>query len=356
MSEIKVLDFNYGKEFEYEQYKSGSFPSHSFYGMIELEKKGYEVKYVSTSRKSGIKGIINNTRLILNSKCNILFCSYIYIMPLLGIALLKNIGLCRTIKIIGISHTSFHDDYSFINRLICKFVYRAFDRIFFHSLKNMEEGAATGILKPDKLKLLHWGVDLNYLDETISSNENKTDYFISTGREYRDFPVLISSFSQTNLDLKIYTNKTNYENNYEFLSEFENKYPNIEIKFVTRNKETAIHLVNLTAESFCVVIPLQKEASYYCVGHTSIVEALALGKPIIASANDYHPIDVEKEHVGIKIKSLDPSEWIKAIIYLSEHKEEAKIMGENGKKLAREKYNIEVCANEILDSIKYLSK
>ena len=354
MSEIKILDFNYGKEFEYEQYKSSSFPSHSFYGMIELEKRGYEVKHVSMSCKSGIKGIIDNTRLILNSKCNILFCSYIYIMPLLGMALLKNIGLCRKIKIIGVSHTSFHDDYSFINRIICKLVYRAFDRIFFHSLKNLEEGAATGILRPDKLKQLHWGLDIKYLDGIISSNKNKVDYFISTGREYRDFPVLISAFSQTNLNLKLYTNKTNYENNYEFLSELENKYSNIEIKFVTRNKETSIHLINLTAQSFCVVIPLQKEASYYCLGHTSIVEALAMGKPIIVSSNDYHPIDVEKEHVGIKIGSSDPSEWIKAITYLSEHKEEARLMGENGKKLAREKYNIDICANEILDSIKYL--
>lgn len=356
MSEIKILDFNYGKDLEYKQYKSGFSPSHSFYGMIEIEEKGYEVKHVSMSRKPGLKSIIDNIRLILNSKCNILFCSYIYIMPLLGIALLKNIGLCRKIKIIGVSHTSFHDDYSFTNRLICKFVYRTFDRIFFHSLKNLEEGAATGLLRSDKLKLLHWGIDLRYLDQVLRSNQKNANYYISTGREYRDFPVLISAFSQTNLDIKIYTNKTNYENNYEFLSEFKNKYPNIEIKFVTRNKETSNDLVNLTAQSFCVVIPLQEEASYYCVGHTSIVEALALGKPIIVSANYYHPIDVEKERVGIKIKSSDPSEWIKAITYLYEHKEEAKIMGENGKRLAREKYNIEICANEILDSITSLSK
>ena len=352
MPKIKILDFNYGKELEYEQYKSGSFPSHSFYGMIEIEEKGYEVRHVSMSRNSGLKGIIENTRLILKSKCNVLFCSYIYIMPLLGIALLKNIGLCRKIKIIGVSHTSFHDDYSFINRLICKFVYRTFNRIFFHSSKNLDEGVATGILDSDKLKLLHWGIDLKYLDEIISSSENTGDYFISTGREYRDFPILISAFSQTNLYLKIYTNKTNYENNYEFLSEFENKYPNIKITFVLRSKETFIDLANKTAQSFCVVIPLQKEASYYCLGLTSIVEALAMGKPIIVSANDYHPIDVEKEYVGIKVKSSDPSEWLKAITYLSEHKEEAKLMGENGKKLAREKYNIEICANEILDSIK----
>ncbi len=354
MSKIRILDFNYGKELEYEQYKSGSSPSHSFYGMIEIEKKGYEVKHVSMSRLSGLKGIIENTLLIINSKCNVLFCSYIYIMPLLGIAILKNIGLCRKLRIIGVSHTSFHDDYSFFKRLFCKFVYRIFDRIFFHSLKNMEEGVATGFLKSDRLKLLHWGIDLKYLDEIISSTENKADYFISTGREYRDFPILISAFSQTNINLRIYTNKTNYENNYEFLSNFENKYSNIEIKFVTKSKETSLHLANLTAQSFCVVIPLQKEASYYCLGHTSIVEALAMGKPIIVSSNDYHPIDVEKEHVGIKINSSDPSEWIKAITYLSEHKEEAKLMGKNGKRLAREKYNIEICADEILDSIKAL--
>lgn len=346
---IKILDLNYGKATEYDEYLKGVLPSHPLYGMIEIEKKGYEVKHVSMPRGSKIKSIIQIVNIILKSDCNLIFFSYIYVMPLFGIALLKNIGFCRNIHFIGISHTDFHKDYSFRNKFLCRFTYRIFDRIFFHSPKNLEESIASGFIDSNKLKLLHWGIDSKFLRAAIP-NSKQGDYFISTGREYRDFPILINAFSKTNYKLKIYTNMVNYENNYEFLKKYINKYPNVEINLVKKGCAN-LQLAELVANSLCVVVPLIKEACYYCLGHTSIIEALALGKPIIISANDYHPIDVEKEHVGIKIKSFTSEEWVKAILYLNEHRDEAELMGKNARRLADEKYNIDVCADEILNSI-----
>lgn len=347
---IKILDLNYGKATEYEEYLKGLLPSHPLYGMIEIEKRGYEVKHVSMPRGSKMKSIIQIVKIILKSDCNVIFFSYIYIMPLLGIALLKKIGFYRNIHFIGISHTDFHKDYAFVDKRLCRFIYRIFDCIFFHSPKNLEESIASGFVDSKKLKLLHWGIDLKFLRASIS-NLKQGDYFISTGRENRDFPILIDAFSKTNNRLKIYTNVVNYENNYVFLEKYIHKYPNVEINLVEKGNVSYLQLAELVANSLCVVVPLVKEACYYCLGHTSIVEALALGKPIIISANDYHPVDVEEEHVGIKIKSFTSEEWIKAILYLNKHPDEAALMGENARRLADEKYNINICADEILNSI-----
>ena len=70
-----------------------------------------------------------------------------------------------------------------------------------------------------------------------------------------------------------------------------------------------------------------EEFCTYCVGHTSIVEALALGKPLIVTDNPYHPIDVEKEGVGLKVKPSDSQSLVGAVNYLKNNREQALEMG-----------------------------
>jgi glycosyltransferase involved in cell wall biosynthesis len=350
--DMKIMDFNYGKSEEYKEFKEGKIASHPLYGMIEIENAGYEVKHISMSKKNGLKGIIANTKLILKARCNILFCSYIYIFPLLGIVFLKRLGFCKKLHIVGVCHTNFHEDYSFVYRFICRFVYRSFDHIFFHSPKNMLEATSNHYVEASKMSVLHWGIDLNFLYYHNVLLEAESDkHYISTGKEYRDFNILIDAFAGLDSKLNVYTNVTNYENNYDFLVDYIDKYKNIDINLVEKNQYNYNQFIDLVAKSYCVVIPLMKNHCYYCLGHTSIVEALALGKPIIVSENEYHSIDVEKCGVGLKIRSFEPEEWKRAINYLSSHEMVVNEMSKKALKLAKEKYNIEVCAKEILSVI-----
>nr|WP_320038345.1 glycosyltransferase [uncultured Bacteroides sp.] len=348
---MKVLNLGYGLKTIYSFYQQGNYPSQLLYGMVEIQKKGIEVEYASLSKKRGIKGIIENTKLVQKSKCDIIFFPYIYSNPILGIAILKLLRICK-IPILGVSHSNVNNKKKYsISYFFNKIAYQSFSKIFFHSPLNMEESIKSQIISPDRTELLHWGADLSFYLKNINETNTNNIFFISTGKENRDFKTLLESFSKTNLNLEVYTNITNYTQDYSYLLDYKQKSQNILISLVENSKQSTQNLARRVADSFCVLIPLNKDSCNYCVGHTSIVEALALGKPIIVSTNDYHPIDVEKENVGIKVKSSDPAEWIKAITYIYEHKEEAKLMGENGKKLAREKYNIEICANEILDNI-----
>jgi len=83
----------------------------------------------------------------------------------------------------------------------------------------------------------------------------------------------------------------------------------------------------------------------YCLGLTSIVEAMALGKPIISSVNPYSPVDIEKEEIGFVVRNV--VEWKSALQYISENPDEAKKMGIRARSLAEKKFNIEKCSQQI---------
>lgn len=89
--------------------------------------------------------------------------------------------------------------------------------------------------------------------------------------------------------------------------------------------------------------------SNYSVGLTTLVEALGIGLPIIVSDNPYFEMDVEREGVGVKVPYGDVEAWVKAVNYLSENKELAVKMGLKARKLAEDKYNLELYSKEIVD-------
>ena len=97
-----------------------------------------------------------------------------------------------------------------------------------------------------------------------------------------------------------------------------------------------------------------KEKINYCVGLTSVIEAMAYGKPIISTYNPYFPIDLEKEKIGFFVYSVD--DWRRAIDYLVQNPNEAYLMGQRARKLAEEYYNIQQCANQIERIIRELSE
>ena len=75
-----------------------------------------------------------------------------------------------------------------------------------------------------------------------------------------------------------------------------------------------------------------------------MVEALALGKPIICSRNPQIPIDFDKEGCGISVDYYDTQGWENAITYIYTHPKEAAEMGKRARKLAEERFNDWICA------------
>ena len=80
----------------------------------------------------------------------------------------------------------------------------------------------------------------------------------------------------------------------------------------------------------------------YTVGLTTLVEAYALGIPVVCSKNPNFEIDIDKEEIGIAVEYGNVEGWVKAIRYLSTHPEKAREMGENARNLAINFFSISI--------------
>lgn len=79
-----------------------------------------------------------------------------------------------------------------------------------------------------------------------------------------------------------------------------------------------------------------------------IFEYMAASLPIVASDFSLWKEIIEREKCGICVNPLEPKEVVKAIQYLIKHPEEAREMGQNGRKAVLEKYNWENESKKLL--------
>jgi len=83
---------------------------------------------------------------------------------------------------------------------------------------------------------------------------------------------------------------------------------------------------------------------------------MATGLPVIASNFPLWKEIIEGNNCGLTVNPFEPKEIAKAVEYLIEHPEEAKKMGENGRKAVLEKYNWENESKKLLKIYKELSE
>ena len=173
--------------------------------------------------------------------------------------------------------------------------------------------------------------------------------FITTGKEHRDFATLLKAFAETGLPVEVFTTP---DPEYQTLLKAYEAYSNIQVHF------TVGILPHMLATEVCrsrfVVICCQDFP--YTVGLTTLVEAFALGLPVVCTRNPKFEMDIEKEGVGIYVDYNDVEGWKQAITYLYTHPEEARQMGHNGRNLAEREFNLEHYTYELSVILKNMAK
>ena len=338
----RIVNIDYGIDVVRSQYKEGKTSRRLFYGTLQLEEH-FDVVYDSFNAYSRWKFFINNFKLLQSD--DMIYMPYLYTSTLIIISFLLALGLYRSRKLVVVCHKTLDAGYDYISHWLYKKLYSTIDFFLFHSPKNMEESVKASLVKANHAQILQWGDDLQYVDNNFSKSIGAG--FLSSGSEQRDFRILIDAFSHTGAQLELYTNKVHYDNNYDFLSKEQGKYTNIKIEFVERNAKTAQFLGQRTSECMCVVIPILKDRINYCVGLTSVVEAMAMGKPIISTRNPFFPVDLEKERIGFFVD--DVVSWEYAIRYIADHPKDAAAMGQRARLLAEKMFNIDATAAQIAD-------
>lgn len=220
--------------------------------------------------------------------------------------------------------------------------------MFFFSQKHIEESIQLDKVPSKKLELVHWGPDLKFYDHILAavSDEHRTG-FISTGKENRDVDTLMKAFLETDASLEIYISKTCGSINYE--EKLGQYSPCDRIKIHYTNGVIPYILAQIVATKQFVVIPCLEYS--YTVGLTTLVEALALGMPVICTKNPYYEMDIDEEQIGVTVAYGDVQGWRNAINFLMDNPIIAKNMGENARRLAEKSFNLEVFSKEVAISL-----
>lgn len=320
----------------YRSFKKGEYPEHLLYGSSELERMGYKLAFLPQDKDKG--NILKILACLFKEKPEIILIPYVLNKHML-LALFKQVFFRKT-KLFGWIHKDLIPRSSgkvlslILKVYVSKFI-NYFDKIFCLSKTTLLE--ETVAFNAKNLEFIPWAGDFNYYKQFYTAKDKS--YCISTGKENRQIDLLIRAVNDSDGYAKIYINDDSFKDR-----------GSSNILLNTGWFELDRLLVEVANSSF-VVIPINEKKINYCVGLSSVTEAMCLGKPIIATYNPYWHIDIEKENIGIYIRNNTKEEWVDAINLLSSNKELCVEMGRNARRLAEEQYNFSIALQMMRDII-----
>lgn len=178
--------------------------------------------------------------------------------------------------------------------------------LFFLSEKTMLNTISAGLTKTSRCSVPGWGADNMFFSEIKTEDKG---YFVSTGKENRDFDTLIEAFRRTGAPLKIITSRGHAGADYSDLPERCRDIPNIEVIITENSGAVYPQMLQAMAEAKALVCPLRRDKLNYCVGLSTIADAEGLRKPLVITRNPYH--DNERLRPFHVVETVE--DWCKAI-------------------------------------------
>ena len=325
------------------EWKQGKFPSHFLYGALQL--KDYGIDVVWHHQRHTYKRL----RDMLVATWKVLTCrqpyGVLYATHTLGIEpviLLRALRLYRH-PIVVWHHQPIVRAKNPLREALARLFYRGMDHMIFFSEKLMQDSLLSEKADPRRMSMVHWGADLEYYGPFQAYSPLPTPPFISTGKELRDFETLLQAFRETGLPLVLFAERRRQ-------AYFESLHPAENIDLHYGDRPIPHEIAQYVARSRCVCICCQR--SNYTVGLTTVVEALALGLPILCTRNPQMPMDIEAEGCGFWLEPNDVEGWKDKLCFIAAHPDEAAAMGRRGRALAERYYNVDQCGKEVVDIIK----
>lgn len=335
------------------KWKEGRFPGHFLYGATHLPQYGVDVimhKHKAISSRFSLMLYVTRKILTCHEHFDAIYATHFNGLEL--IITLRALHLYRKPIIIW-HHQPIVKSDSSMREMFARLFYKGIDHMFFFSERLIEESLKSEKANEERMQVCHWGADLENYDRIMADNADVEPHgYISTGKEKRDMPTLIRAFSATGQELSIFVAYNACGDNYlEILNDLRPS-SNVQVNFIKGLIPNELALK--VWQSKCVVICCQE--TNYTVGLTTLVEALALGKPVICTRNTAFPIDIDKEGIGISVSYYDSVGWEKAIRHMTANPEEAEEMGKRARKLAEKIYNLDNCTKEVAEAIKKFEK
>jgi glycosyltransferase involved in cell wall biosynthesis len=321
---------SYGGRKGWEKIKQGLLPGHHLWGCMQLVRMGYEVAIAEPLPHFafGRRALPHDLRLLRSAydwlrKDDIIYCGHtlLYWLPLL-----KTLGTLRR-HIVSLTYARETLDFCGAHSGIVALTPAAADQ-------------ARKMAPKAKVAHLAWGVEPSFFPVLTFSPR----WFLSCGRTHRDHSTLSAAASLCQEPIRVIAPS---------LPSGLSWPPNVSITTggiddTTVTYEELLHDYYAQSAGSLIILqpdPLEKTA----VGFTNLLEAMAMGRPVIVTRSGAlaGELDVERAECGLHVPAGDPAALASAIASLVADPARAKAMGEKGRQLCASHYNINRFARDL---------
>lgn len=235
--------------------------------------------------------------------------------------------------------TSMYENKSKKKMWLLKHAHEKIDKILIWSSVQRNIAIRQLGISPEKIKLLKRGTDQKFWSPLPAT----TDMICSVGMEMRDYPTLVEAIRPLDVPCHIAVSKRVRGELFETVQrvyEIDEMPGNVSV-----GRKGYVELRELYARSRFAVVPLLPTDSDN--GLTSILEAMAMGKPVICS-QAVGQVDVIQDGVtGIFVPPGDPEALRREIINLWNNPRRAEEMGKAARRYIEENHTMEQFAASI---------
>lgn len=321
------------------QILADKIPSNHLCGLVELQRLGYNVSF----KDSRPQGPLRKLTRFINEKLGFNLKDFKTILSLRNYDVIVVKGAfstsvtiaCRLFnKKIVYLDTLFRLPRNLLRKIIYKINIHLSNGSIVYSRSQMELCSKLFNVPPTRLKLIHFAIDVPFFKRSNSFKIDLEPFVLSVGRDLaRDYWTLVEAMNGLGVGLKIVTLPY-------LLKDVSLNNPYIEVL----ENLTYERLFQLYAEALFVVIPLKKWGTAYSSGTTSLLEAKALGKGVIAT---YSKPLAEYLGQGEGVLYVEPENVKKLrekIMSLLENPDDRIRLETRGNEVVKNNYNMDVFA------------
>ncbi|MBW4691934.1 MAG: glycosyltransferase family 4 protein [Lyngbya sp. HA4199-MV5] len=345
---------NYPMDHAWDSWQNGEYPGHHLWGATHLAQHGIEVEIVpyqtmmllnKMGRKLGLGDHLDQQLRVLFHRADFDVVYSACQTTTFLLALLRSLRLFRK-PIVALIHHPF--DHTLSDALFLN----GHDRLLCLSSTIMEPFAQEpGIHK--KMDAIEWGADLPFYrmksERSTPFDTAKPSYIVSAGKTERDHNTLVNAFLDIDYPLEIYCSAATAPS----LKALPDRIT-IHASDSAHNAVSYQALLTAYRHAYAIAIPLTN--TNHLAGLTSLLDAMAVGKPVIMTRNLHIELDIETEGIGLWVEPGDVQGWQQAIAYLLANPEEAEAMGDRGHRLCETKYNLDTFTTSLARTLKGVVK
>jgi glycosyltransferase involved in cell wall biosynthesis len=211
------------------------------------------------------------------------------------------------------------------------------------------EERARALAPKARVAHISWGVDLPF----FPALDYNPQWFLSCGKTRRDFVTLKAAAAAYPAIIRVIN--TQLPSGLVWSDNVRQFTGGSNGDWLTVSFHDLIH--EHYAGCAAALILLETDSSErYAAGFTQLLEAMALGRPVIVTGTGAlaGELNVEKEGCGLMVPPNDPAAVIKAMRIISDDPSRAEAMGKAGRRLCETRYNIERYAADLHQFIESL--